>query len=43
MEQPLHEKTFQSWLDISLFIVIEGLETVQEARGKEGTCGCCHD
>ncbi|ACV58156.1 MULTISPECIES: cation diffusion facilitator family transporter [Alicyclobacillus] len=30
-------------LALVYFVVKEGWEAVQEARGKEGACGCCHD
>jgi divalent metal cation (Fe/Co/Zn/Cd) transporter len=29
-------------LGLAYFVVKEGWEAVQEARGKEETCGCCH-
>ncbi|WP_436663802.1 cation diffusion facilitator family transporter [Alicyclobacillus acidoterrestris] len=37
------------WIDsiaalaLVYFVVKEGWEAVQEARGKEDACGCCHD
>jgi divalent metal cation (Fe/Co/Zn/Cd) transporter len=37
------------WMDsiaalaLVYFVVKEGWEAVQEARGKEDACGCCHD
>jgi divalent metal cation (Fe/Co/Zn/Cd) transporter len=30
-------------LALVYFVVKEGWESVQEARGKEDACGCCHD
>jgi divalent metal cation (Fe/Co/Zn/Cd) transporter len=30
-------------LALVYFVVKEGWEAVQEARGKEDACGCCHD
>jgi len=30
-------------LGLVYFVVSEGWEAIQEARGKEDACGCCHD